>query len=281
MAFNITLNSSNVIQGSNNTQFQFNFISGNFTAKDLEMCVGAVTMPYSFFNVTSAYNNRTLQYTFPTSTTPITRTLTLDAGFYTVTDINNALQADMYSAGLYLNDSAGNPVYYLAMAYDTTYYAIRFLNYAFPISLPSGYTNPNSLTFPATATTTSFIIPATNSLGTILGYSAGTYPATSSTTNKSQLGNITPVGTTVQSLVLRCNLANNSIGFPTDAVDAFPINTTFGSNITYDPSFEKWVQVRDGTYSNVIISIVDQNFNSIIARDPNVAITILFRKRKD
>jgi hypothetical protein len=65
---------------------------------------------------------------------------------------------------------------------------------------------------------------------------------------------------------------------PSDTVDAFPINTTFGSNITYDPSFEKWVQIRDGTYSTAIVTIVDQNFNQIFAQDPNVAITLLFRK---
>lgn len=278
MSFNLTLNSSNVVSGSNNTQFKYNLIGGNFAAKDLEMCVGSITMPYSFFNVSSYYQNKTLQYIFPTSTTPITRTLTLADGFYTVTDIDNAIQADMIDAGLYLLDSAGNYVFYLDIAYDTTFYAVRLITYAVPTSLPSGFTNPAGITFPATATTTQLVIPATNSLGTILGYSAGTYPPTALSTNQSRLGNITPVGSTVQSLIMRCNLANNPIGFPSDIVDAFPINTTFGSNITYDPSFEKWVQVRDGTYSNVIITIVDQNFNQIFAQDPNVAITILFRK---
>jgi hypothetical protein len=65
---------------------------------------------------------------------------------------------------------------------------------------------------------------------------------------------------------------------PSDVLDGFPINTTFGSNITYAPSFEKFVRVRDGTYSSILFTICDQNFNAIQAKDPNVAITLFFRK---
>lgn len=280
MSFILSLNSSDVVRGSNNSQFKYDFISGNFPAKDLEMCVGSITMPYSFFNVSSFYQNKTLQYSFPTSTTPISRTLTLQDGFYTVTDINNALQADMIAGGLYLLDSAGNYVFYLNLSYDTTFYAVRLISYAFPTSLPSGFTNPAGRTFPATASTPQLSIPATNSLGTILGFLPGAYPPAVQATNYNILSNTTPVGSTVQSLIVRCNLAYNPVSMPSDCVDAFPINTTFGSNITYDPSFEKWVQVRDGTYSSIIITIVDQNFNQIFAQDPNVAITLLIRKMR-
>jgi len=280
MSFNLTLNSSNVVQGSNNSQFKYNFIGGNFTAKDLEMCVGSITMPYSFFNVSTFYQNKTLSYSFPTSTTPISRTLTLQDGFYTVTDINNALQADMIAGGLYLLDSGGNYVFYLNFSYDTTFYAVRLISYAFPTSLPAGFTNPAGRTFPATASTPQVTIPSTNSLGTILGFTPATYPPAVQATNYNILSNTTPVGSTVQSLIVRCNLAYNPVSMPSDCVDAFPINTTFGSNITYDPSFEKWIQVRDGTYSTVIITIVDQNFNQLFARDPNAAFTLLFRQRR-
>lgn len=278
MSFNLTLNSSNVVQGSNNSQFLYRFIGGNFTAKDLEMCVASITMPYSFFNVSSYYQNKTLQYNFPTSTTPVSRILTLADGFYTVTDINNALQADMIAAGLYLLDSGGNYVFYLNLSYDTTFYAVRLISYAFPTSLPAGFTNPAGRTFPAVATTPQLSIPVSNSLGTILGFLPGAYPPATQSTNYNILSNTTPVGSTVQSLILRCNLAYNPVSMPSDIVDAFPINTTFGSNITYDPSFEKWVQVRDGTYSTAIITIVDQNFNQIFAQDPNACFTLLFRK---
>jgi hypothetical protein len=37
------------------------------------------------------------------------------------------------------------------------------------------------------------------------------------------------------------------------------MNCNFGENITYQPSYEKWVDLFQGKYSNLIISFVDQN----------------------
>jgi hypothetical protein len=45
--------------------------------------------------------------------------------------------------------------------------------------------------------------------------------------------NITPVGSTVNSLVLRCSLVNNNISSATDVIDSFPINGTFGSKLNF------------------------------------------------
>ena len=66
---------------------------------------------------------------------------------------------------------------------------------------------------------------------------------------------------------------------PTDILDSFPINSTFGSNINYIPSYEKWVRVHHGTYSNLIITFVDQNYNNIQILDQNVIITLLLRQK--
>ena len=59
MSFTLTLNSSNVV-GANNNTYQYQFISGGFHAKDMELAVGALTMPYAWYNVTQAYNNNTI-----------------------------------------------------------------------------------------------------------------------------------------------------------------------------------------------------------------------------
>jgi hypothetical protein len=57
-------------------------------------------------------------------------------------------------------------------------------------------------------------------------------------------------------------------------------NVSFGSNITYEPSFEKFVDVSDGTFNNFEFSFRDQNLNEIYAKDPNVSITLIIRPRK-
>ena len=54
MSYTLLLSSSNVI-GSNNNLLVDHFISGSFHAKDCEMAVSSLAIPYSWFNITSAY----------------------------------------------------------------------------------------------------------------------------------------------------------------------------------------------------------------------------------
>ena len=92
MSFTLVLNSSNVSNTSTNTSFKYNFINGGFKIKDMEMCVSSITIPYSFYNVSSYYNNQTFSLIFPTAATTSTVSVTLPEGFYSVTDINSYIQ---------------------------------------------------------------------------------------------------------------------------------------------------------------------------------------------
>jgi hypothetical protein len=63
MSFILILNSQIVIiiQTGNNT-FKYDFIKGNFTiADDSAVMIANVQLPYSFYNITSAYNNNQLK----------------------------------------------------------------------------------------------------------------------------------------------------------------------------------------------------------------------------
>ena len=54
MSFNLVLNSTNNV-GSNANTFVYNFIGGNFQVKDdMEICLAQATIPYSFYNITTA-----------------------------------------------------------------------------------------------------------------------------------------------------------------------------------------------------------------------------------
>jgi hypothetical protein len=80
---------------------------------------------------------------------------------------------------------------------------------------------------------------------------------------------------------MQCSLVSNRCTNPTDIVDSMPINgVSFGSNITYQPSFERYVSVSDGTFTDFIFSFRDQNLNDIYAKDPNVSITLIIRPKK-
>ena len=67
---------------------------------------------------------------------------------------------------------------------------------------------------------------------------------------------------------------------PSDILDTVPINSSFGSNINYNPSFEKWIDIRDGTYNTMTITFQDQSFNTLYALDPNISLSLLIRQKK-
>ena len=289
MSFTLVLNSSNVQNTSTNTTFKYNFIQGGFQVKDMEMCVSSITLPYSFYNVSSYYANRTFSLIFPTAATTTTISVTLPEGFYTVTDINSYIQQICINYGAYLIDSTGNYVYYQQLVYNSTYYSVQLLLYPVPTTLPTGYSYASagtlytsSTNLPTTSYTPQLVLASSGSIATIIGFKTGTtYPSAQSTANQSILSTLTPVGSTVNSIIMQCSLVNNPVTSPSDILDSLPIhNSTFGSNITYEPSFEKFISLSDGTFNNFTCSFRDQNLNEIYARDPNVSITLIIRKKK-
>lgn len=277
----LVLNNTNVV-GQNNSTFQYNFKSGNFNVnEDSEICVSSITIPYSWYNISSVLGNNTIQLRYTTGGVVQPINLTLPDGFYTTDDINNSLQQAMISAGCYLINGAGKNVYYLQLLTNQTYYANQILAMTMPTSLPSGYTQPsNFVGYPTTATSMAIYWVAGAGMASMLGFSTQSVYGSLTTGDKSYLSPKTPKATSVNSIVVRCSLVDNGIAFPTDILDTFPIeNVSFGSNINYNPSFEKWVKLRKGTYSNFSVTFTDENFNTLLARDANTTISLLIRTK--
>ena len=90
---------------------------------------------------------------------------------------------------------------------------------------------------------------------------------------------IIPLTTTVNNLVIKCSLVNNGTSNASDILDSFNIGsspqTTFGSNLNFQNSIEKFVNISSGRFNNISITIVDQNLNDIAILDPNILISIL------
>lgn len=277
MSLSIVLNSDNVVTNGTKSQYAYNFINGGLTVPEGSlMCISNVTIPYSWFNINSAlYNNNTFQYTFPTSSGQQTFTVTMPNGFYDAVAINNYLQIQMIANGQYLVNSSGENVYYMSLMYNINYYAIQLICNPVPTSLPSGYTNPASMTFPTSSATPQLIISSSNNFGELIGFTSGTYPSSIQSTNQSFTSNTVPDGSPVNALIMRCNLVDNNVVMPSDIIDSIPITSVFGSNITYQPPFPKWVKVKPGKYSSMTVQMADQNLDAIVANDSNVLITLL------
>lgn len=274
--FSLVLNNSNVVANSNNSRYQYNFIGGNFKTKNARMCVSQVTVPYSWFNISSQWVNQQFDFIWRLGALNSTYIVTIPSGFYSTADLNNFLQQYMISIGAYLINASGQYVFYAAIVQNQTYYANQLILTLVPTSLPVGWSQPsNFIGYPSVSYTPGISFPASNSVGSVLGFAPGSsYPP--SLTNISQLSTQTPVATNVNSLIVHCNLANNPVTMPSDILDSIPIvDTTFGANINYSPSFEKWISITDGTYNSLLITLTDENNISLVAQDNHSLFTLV------
>ena len=278
----IVVNSTNSTSQKN--VFQYNFIQGSYIIPEgSTIAVRQLVIPYSWFNINAnAYVNNTFQYTW-NGAVPFTRTVTLLDGYYTIVDINSALQLDMIAAGLYLIDSAGNNVYYIQILSNATLYANQILAFATPASLPSGYTAPANLNanfYSAVFNAPQFVVQPliTSAFSSIIGFSAGEYPTAVSTTSVSVTGNTTPNSTPVNSVIIRCNLVSNNVSAVSDIMDSFTTQgTSFGNNAVYSPNYDSSVALQSGRYGGFRIEFVDQNFVAIPMQDTNLILTLAIK----
>lgn len=273
--FSLVLNNSNVVANSNNSRYQFNFIGGNFKTKNAKICISQATVPYAWFNISPQWQNQQFRFSWTVGTAISDFTIDIPTGFYSTADLNQYFQQEMISLGAYLINASNQFVFYASIVQNQTYYANQIILTQVPSSLPAGFTAPvGFLGFPTISQTPRIIFPVVNSVGSNLGFTAGDYGPF--LVDTSILSNQPPVGTNVNSIILHCNLANNPVTMPSDILDSIPIvDTSFGANINYSPSFEKWVSITDGTYNSLILTLTDENNNALIAQDSRSLFTLV------
>ena len=79
---------------------------------------------------------------------------------------------------------------------------------------------------PLTSITPSLEVLADTNFGTFLGFPTGIYPPINQASNYSINSLITPVGSSVNSVIIRCSLVNNRVGNPMDILDSFTIGSS-------------------------------------------------------
>jgi len=210
--------------------------------------------------------------------------ITIPDGFYEISEFNIYLQTYMISQNQYIyNSTLLQNQYFMDLRSNPVYYANQFILQAIPSSFTQytaanssySYTLPSGFAFSPHGYTQQ--IDVANYITDYLGLTAGTYPSAPTTSSNNVLSNTTPIGSYVNSVVVRCNLVSNTATMPTDVLDTFYPNTTFGNNIVYQPPYEKWVDIIPGTYNNIYISFEDQDGNQIYAQDSNVMISLLLK----
>jgi len=275
----IILNQSNIVNlNSGNNQLVFKFPS-SVRLSNHALAVSNVSMFYSWYNISSALQNNTFQYTWSTDGTTISNTynVVIPDGTYNISDINAFLQNEMINNGDYLVDASGNYIYYLDMVVNAVEYGIQLNSFAVPTALPSGWTNPAGLVFPTTSFTPQFIIPA--SFNKIIGYPANTtFPQTiTNLTNQSTISSIAPEVQPNPTLFITCSGIQNPYTIPSSIIYSITPNANVGDQIVFTPPQLIFNKILEGTYDRLALQILGSNLQPIQILDPNMTITLEIR----
>lgn len=277
----ILLNGNNLVSTPNKNKYRYYFPSGQYRFnKGDRVGLQSLIIPYSWYNITSTFNNNKFQYTWWNG---ITYDVNIPNSYMNVNDLNSYLQYTFIQNGHYLVDNNGNYVYYLTLTYNTTRYAVQVTSYPLPSSLPSGWTNPNSISLPSVGvgSTPKLVISSSNSFGDIIGFTSGSYPSTFNTTTQIFISNKTPNGSPVNSVTILCNICSN-LSIPTTQLYSFTSsNTSFGSNIQVQPSQLSLIDITDSSYPYVEVSFVDDEFNDLVINDSNLTIVLVVKSSSE
>ena len=272
MGKTIILNTSNIVENSNNTKFVYNFPSGGFTFKNDMIALLSLYQYFSIFNITSDYGNNSFSYTWFDG---VEYSITIPDGYYEISDLNSYFQSIMIANTHYMTNSAGQFIYFLEFIVNTSRYAVQINSY--PLDADNDYILPSgaSWSVPTTSTLSQFNIN-TSGFGEVLGYEIGSYPSNQTgSTTASFLSSVAPQITPYSSILVSCNLVNNRAVIPSNILSSYtPLGTSIGGLFKFEPNYLQFADVEDGQYTQLVIELRDQLSRSIIIRDPNMLMTL-------
>jgi hypothetical protein len=281
----LILNSSNIVEGTNNSVLSYEFMGGNINLKKgQKLALASLQMYYSTFNITAANRNNSFSYKWVNGTDYV---VTVPDGFYDISTLNNFLHFAMVQNKHYLENSIGDYVYLMTLGINPTRYAAE-LN-CFGIS--STLATTNGWTLPAGATWSipaNFIVPelivGTNNFGLVIGFATGTYPnativagvqTPAYTTDQQFLSTFVPQVTPVSSFILTCSLINNNYAVPNNLIFSFTPQGNIGEQFTVAPNQYVFIDILPAQYSRFQVSFIDQNYRPVSIQDPNMTIQLV------
>jgi len=303
MAQNITLNSSNIINSSNN-KLRYNFPRDVKFGKDDKLAISHLNIYYSWFNISSKYNNNFFQYKWWDMNGALTEVhdVNIPDGNYSINTLHEFFQKVMVENGHYLASTDGNYFYYfIELLTNATYYSIEFrlstVGEVMDFNNGHGATDfqnlppdqatvvaaPTTWAVPAVYEAPQIIIPSNSNFGKLIGYNAQTIqvasPSTTINTQYSILNDFVPNMNPSSSFTVSSNLVRNDFSIPNDILYSFtiPNGVGFGDLITSNTDLV-YSAIKEGTYKEVTLIIKDQDYNDVEIIDSNMLIVISILK---
>lgn len=281
---NVILNRSNILPGSNNSKLEYQFPNTEDFRQD-QVALASIDIPFSWDNITTALNNNYFSYIWNDgSGSTEFQVIIPNGGYYFVEDLNALFQFVMFNNGHYLINSDGNTVYYAALTYNRLFLSVEMRCDPLPTSLPAGWSDPAGvIVFPVSPIGPQIKVPSTK-FRTLIGFTNGTYPAVPSTITYNELGTSPPEFYTTSTIVVLCSLLTNPLSRPNVVLYSFPAvaqGYAYGSLIRINVPSLVFTDIQDQFQKSFTLALLNQDFNPIIIRDPQMLIQLVFRKRNE
>lgn len=276
----IIINQSNLVAGSTNT-YQYNF-SSNVDMTNIDIGLSSTSLWFSWPNITQAKANNQFSIIHPTFAGTTTLNLTIPDGGYNIVDLNYYLRYYLITQGYYIqNTASGDQTVYAEFRVNPSIYAVEFVSYPVPTSLPVGYTSGPSITFPAVSTGTQLLFTQA-AFGTLIGFAAGTFPPVAPSTITATASTVTPQVSDVQNVLLTLDSANNPFAPNSKIIHSItPAGVNYGQLITSTPPEISWVPNQSGWRQSITIQLTDQQLRPLYMVDTDITIKLLIRYRDD
>lgn len=238
----------------------------------------SVSIYNSWNTIDPQYNNQQFSIIFPNGATNTTLSITIPAGIYSVSDINNYLRSYFISNNLYLtNDTTGDITVYAEFQLNGTAYSIDYVSFPIPMTVPSGYTN-HGITLPTDAARGPQLVISDNGFKTITGYTPGTYPTVQQATVYTKQSDNVPTISPVQSVNLTCDAVINLFSGNSSVIHSFTSKSAAsGSLIDSSPNEISFIDASGGSREGLTIQFTDQLGRPLQIKDPDVNIIILIQ----
>lgn len=288
----LVINQNNIIQDGQNNKLVYKF-PNSVVFKNNYIAVSSITMYYSWFNITSTYQNNKFTYIWYTAAGPIPFDITIPDGLYEISTLNQLLQFECIKNGTYLINAAGQNSYYMEFLVNPSRYAVQINTFNFPTSLPVGFTLPPNWvgSFPVQSFNPSIIIP--KNLNIIFGYpenfttdpnlNNAYVPPTSTYIAKNGAGTLSYLSTSApnlqpnSSIYVSMSNINNSYSQPSSIIYSIIPTVAVGEIITERPPQFMWNKLIDGTYNELRMTFLGTDFQQIKINDPQMTILLTIK----